>query len=120
MLRFLMAGGWPIWWLLILGLPLLTLAAGYMFRPAAHRVAVIRSLTAAVAFASLAGMASGLIAVAWTTTSVEALRSSPDFSRIVIVGIGEALTPVALGFTLLSLVWLFVAVGSRRAQASIE
>ena len=41
---------------------------------------------------------------------------SPDMPLIVMYGLGEAVTPAVLGFTALSLAWMFVAVGMRRIQ----
>lgn len=105
-----------MWWLLLLGLPLLILAGIFMFRASPRRLHIIRALSISVVFATVAGVATDLTAVAWHTTRLEKFRDSPDFHHFVIQGIGEALSPACLGFTLLSLAWLFVAIGMRRVR----
>ena len=38
--------------------------------------------------------------------------------EVVLTGFGEAMSPAIVGFTLLSLAWLVVAIGHRRAAAA--
>jgi len=112
MVKFFVAGGFPMWVVLIFGLLCLGTAIRFAFTATPRRLAVIRALSWATAFSILSGVASNFMAVMWH------VPGNPEWSREplfpVMQGLGEAVTPAILGFTLLAIAWLLVAVGLRR------
>ncbi len=115
MMRFLLAGGWLTWMVLILGGICLAIAALFARRPEAGRLPLLRALTWATVFAVLAGVAVNFTATLARAGSEESAASGSGM-EMVLVGGAESLTPAVLGFTLLALVWMFVAIGMRRMQ----
>jgi len=116
MVEFIRAGGFPILVVLGLGLGLLVSAAIFIRRPHVRRLGVIRALSAAVAFATLSAVAVNFMAVMRKVPANPEWAHSPDLPLIVMTGLGEAVTPAILGFTILSIAWMFVAVGMRRVD----
>jgi hypothetical protein len=114
MIEFMRAGGYAMWIILALGLACLALTGSFVWRPAERKLAMIRPLSLATVFAVLSGVTSGL---AMTTRFVAArpeLAGSPEMPVVVLIGIGESLTNAILGFSILMLVWILVAIGLRR------
>jgi len=106
------------WFVVIVGLANLALAIRFTFRPTERTLAILRPLCAATIFSALAaflmGTANGLVALS------RALERAPDAaaaSRIwpmFLSALAESPAPLVLGFALLAVVWLLVAVGLRR------
>jgi hypothetical protein len=91
---------------------LLPLVAGvlYVVRPTEQRLAMMRPISLACIFAALSGFSSG---------SLHILRhvgtsSDPIRSQLVAIGLSEALVPLYVGFSCLTVAWLCVVVGLRR------
>jgi hypothetical protein len=116
MTEFLRAGGFPIWIVLVLSLLVLAASGHFALRADAKRLAIIKALTWATVFSIVGGVISNFMAVMWGVPDNDEWAHSPDMPLIVMRGLGEAVTPAVLGFTVLSLAWLFVAVGMRRIQ----
>lgn len=114
MMEFLRAGGFAIWYVLALSLPLLALGAGFAYRPSPKRLACVRGLTWALVFGILSAVSTNLMAVFSKVSHRQEWAHSPDMPLIVMSGLSESITPAVLGFTFLSLSWLFVAFGMRR------
>ena len=94
------------------GLVTLALAGRFAFRPAERGLTVVRPLAAATIFSSLAAFFAGL-----TNGLTGMARMRPDFpfSPPVMAGaFAEALIALVLGFAVVSVVWLLVAVGLHR------
>jgi hypothetical protein len=76
---------------------------------------VVRALTWALVFSTLSGIASDI-----TATFMHVVHD-PEWSKEpvlpVMMGLGESLTPATLGFSLLSICWIIVAVGVRRSKS---
>jgi hypothetical protein len=106
-------GGWGMWFVLAFGLVTLASAVGFAWRPDPTREHAVRSFSRATFFAILSTTSLDLATVGKVPTKLE-WANSPKMPLIVMEGIAESLAPAILGFTLLSLVWLFVAVGQRR------
>ncbi len=106
---------------LVLGLGAVTLgsAAYFVRKPKEQHVGMIRGFSVATAFAVLGGMAANLAAVFTHVPNHPEWAQSPDMPLIVMTGLGEALTPAILGFSLLSLAWMVTAVGVRRLGAGM-
>jgi hypothetical protein len=115
MMEFLFAGGWSSWMVLILGGACLAIAALFARRPETRRLPVLRALTWATVFSVLAGLGANFIATLSRAGAEEETARGSGMS-MVLTGGAEALTPVVLGFTLLALAWMFVAIGMRRMQ----
>jgi hypothetical protein len=115
MMSYLRAGGWGTWLILALGLATMYTAARFAWSADARRLSIIRALSGATIFAVLAGSASGFIAVASHIVHQPELRGD-ELVRVLLEGLGEVATLPGLGFMQLTIVWMFVAVGTRRLQ----
>ena len=116
MLNAMREGGWGAWVVLLLGGVTLVTAVRFALKADPRRLAIIRALSAATLFASLTGACSGFMAVMHYLTSHEELRTNGEAPFVLAQGLGELTTVPTLGFMLLVLTWLFVAVGTRRLQ----
>jgi len=114
MIEFFQAGGWGMWFVLIFGVLTLGAALVFAFRPDTRRVAAIRDLTLATVFSTVAGIVSGFAAVGSKVPANPEWANSPKIHLIVMQGISESLTNGILGFTILALSWMVMAVGHRR------
>ncbi len=102
----------------ILGLATLAAAIHFAFRPAEKSLSVLRPLCAATAFASLAafflGVANGLVGLSRALERATDAASSAQVWRTFLGGLAESPAALILGFAVLSVSWLLVAVGLRR------
>jgi hypothetical protein len=114
MIVFLRAGGFSMWLALAVGIAILAAAVSYAWRPGEHKLARIRPLSLAMVFAALSGLAGGLAATVHRLTTDAGLAQSADFHLLLLTGIGESLAAPILGFAILAVSWLLVAVGLRR------
>jgi hypothetical protein len=113
MIDFFRAGGFSMWIVLALGLAALVLAFGLLRDPEPRRLGVVRALSRAETFAIAGGVASNLMAVFWHIAHDDAALRDP--APALFQGLGEAIAPAVLGFTMLSVAWLVVGVAVRRA-----
>lgn len=87
-------------------------AALYAVRPSERRLALMRPFSLAALFGTLASTFSGFVTIA------QDIAVSPNVAwGRVAGGLSEALVPLVLGFTCLTLAWLLVAVGMRRGDS---
>ena len=114
MIEFFREGGWGMWFVLIFGLTALGAALAFAARPDVRRVATIRDLTYATVFSTAAGIAAGFAAVGSHVPMNPEWANSPKIHLIVMKGISESLASGILGFTILALTWMVMAVGHRR------
>lgn len=114
MIEFMRAGGVPIWIVLLFGLITLAAAGSFFWRPDQRKKGLIQGMSMASVFSILAGILSCLAAVMSKVPNHPEWSKSPDLHLIVMTGIGESLTPGILGFAILSLAWLFTALGTRK------
>ncbi len=112
MIGFIRAGGYIMFVLLAIGLPLIVIAARFAKTADAQRLSLIRALTIALAFAAISGVASDLGAVA------SHVSDNPDWLKeplpFLLGGFAEAVTPAILAGTIASIAWILVAFGVRR------
>jgi len=116
LLRFLRAGGFPTILVLLFGGITLVTAIRFALKADARKFAIVRALTWATVFTILAGVLSDFMAVMWHVPANPEWAHSPELHLIIMEGLGEAVTPGVLGFVILALTWLFVAIGTRRLQ----
>ena len=114
MMDFMRAGGYSMWFILLLGGVTLGVAVWFAIRPGERKLAFIRPMSVATVFAVLSGVFSDLGAVAHNVTTRPEFAQSPDLHLILLTGFGESMAPAILGFSILSLAWLLAAVGLRR------
>ncbi len=114
MIEFMRAGGVGMLFVLLTGLGVLATAAYFAVQPKDHLLSMVRGLSVAVVFFTLASVAANLATVFYTVPNNEELAKSADLPLIIMIGIGESLTPAVLGFGLLALSWVAAAVGLRR------
>jgi hypothetical protein len=108
------AGGFPMYFVLGFGLIALGAALFFAAKPDARRVDSIRALTWATLFSIFGGIVSDIAAVGTKVPNNPEWANNPKIHLIVMEGIAESMAPGILGFTLLSLVWMVMAVGHRR------
>ncbi len=112
MLGFMQEGGLSMWLILVLGILALWLGASFAARPAERKLNMLRPLSLATVFSVLGGIAADIGSV---MKKVSTLPDAPNANApLYLRGIGESMVPAILGFTLLSLAWLLIAVGFRR------
>jgi hypothetical protein len=106
------------WFVAIVGLATLAMAISFAVRPAERTLAVIRPLAAATTCASLTafflGMANGLTFLTRSLERATDAAASAQVWRAFVGAAAETPAPLILGFALLAVVWLLVAVGLRR------
>ena len=101
---------------LILGCVPLVMAVVYVIRPTEQHLALMRPLSLAGLFASIAGAVLGFINVlrfVWTR------ELTAETYRVIAVGSAESLVPTLVGFASLTAAWLLVAVGMGRQGARL-
>ena len=116
MVELMKAGGWSMWFVLILGLGALATAVLFAARRRIAVLALVRAFTLATVFAIASGLCANVAAVMKHASEYV----GPDMVFAVMQGLAESLAPGILGFTMLSISWLLVAVGTRRAEDRIE
>ena len=114
MLDFMKAGGFAMWPLLILGFATLAVAGSFAWRPSERKLGLIRPLSVATIFMSLAGTFAGIAATMTHFSSLPQFSESPKLPLVVMAGIGESMSAMILGFGLLAVVWILTAFGLRR------
>jgi hypothetical protein len=113
MIEFFQAGGFAMWPVLFFGAAALVTAALFARQPDERRMALIRALNLTTLFAMFTGFAANIATVMYFVPRIAAERGEP-VANIVMIGIGESLSPVIMGGSFLTLVWLVAAVGMRR------
>lgn len=112
MLHFFIAGGFPMVVLAALGIAILIPAVHFARNADPQRLSVIRALTQAIAFCTVAGVAANLAATChFVVTSPEAEKTPLPF---LLQGLAETLGNAMLGGGILVLAWILVAFGVRR------
>jgi len=106
------------WFVAIIGSATLVTAVGFVIRPTERTLAVVRPLAAATQYSSLAafllGMANGLVFLNRALERAADTEASARVWRTFIGALAESPAPLVLGFALLAVTWLLVAVGLRR------
>jgi len=115
MVQFFIAGGWMMFFVLACAIPLLVTAAMFARNASPHRLSLIRALTTATVFASIAGVVTNLATTARNCVAVPELHK--DLVDNLLWGFNESMGPVTLGFPLIATAWLLVAFGVRRMPA---
>ena len=111
------AGGWSMWFLVVVGGVCLLNAGAFTRRPDPTRLPRIEGLARAVGWSTLVGVASDLAAVGTKIPSRPEWAHSPDVHLLVLEGFAESMSPAVLGGAILSVTALLVAAGHGRLRA---
>ena len=114
MINLIRAGGVGMWAILLFGFVALGASAAYAWRPRDTKIGFIRSMCNATLCSIFAAMAAALGTVFTHVPAHPEWSKSPDLPLIVMTGIGESMSPPIIGFALLALTYLCIAVGTRR------
>jgi hypothetical protein len=107
-----------MFFLLAFGLAALVLAGLYARVPGRARLRQTLALALATACTSVTGTATAIAAVGHQATAFLARHPAMTLPEVLLEGLAESMAPLILGFTLLSLVALVVAVGLYREPAA--
>lgn len=113
-MRFMVEGGWSMWFVLAFGLLSVAAAVAFARRPRDAGERLERDLARATAFAVISAVSLNLAAVGSRVPNVPEWANSPRVHLIVMEGIAESLAPAILGFALLAFASILMAVGQRR------
>jgi hypothetical protein len=115
-MEFIRDGGIAMWWLLLFGSVALTAAVLFARRPDEARLGFLRAMTWTIVSSMSCGFISGV------AKSFDACaRLPPDKRPLILIfalkGTSEAAAVPILGFAMLTLIWLIIAIGLRRLAA---
>jgi hypothetical protein len=119
MLEFFREGGVSMFPILALGLIGVVSGALFMWRPDGQRAGFFVWLGVAQACATIVGIVSDLGAVFTNVPRSAEWSHSPDLHLIVMTGLAECTRPGTMGFSLLGVMALLVAVGYRRMPRGV-
>ncbi len=125
MLQFFKDGGVPMFAVLAFGIAALVGAVRFSLKPDPRRIQSIISMSLAVLGSTLLGVFADLAAVGHAIGRVEfgpgestpghfRLKDGLELAQLVGQGLAECMSPLILGFGVLTVVALLVAVGYRR------
>jgi hypothetical protein len=117
MREWFLAGGWVMWFLVVLGGVALHASWGFARRAAPEDLPRIQALRSAVGWTTLTGVASCFAAVGSKIPANPAWAHSPDLHLLILTGISESLVPAILGGALLSISSLLLAAGHGRMRS---
>ncbi len=117
MLTFFTEGGFPMWFLLAFGLATLVFAARFAWVPARRTLRTTFALAGGTAFASATAICADVAAVGHGAPGY--LKAHPETTLVdaLLQGMAESMSPGILGFAMVSLAALVVALGYQRESA---
>jgi len=118
MANLVLEGGFPVFFLLGFGLLAMAFAVRFASAPSWRVFRTTLALSAATLLTSINGIFAALSAVAHHAPEYLARHPGGSLAEVVLLGFGEAMSPGILGFTLLSLVALILALGVYRQNPS--
>ena len=114
MLTLFREGGFPMWFLLVFSGLSLVSGTRFAIRPDASRLRLTVAMGSATLFTMFTSVCAALAMVGHHLPSYLQSHRSESFPDALLQGCAEALSPAILGFTVLTLVALFVALGCYR------
>jgi len=115
MLTLFRNGGFPMFFILGFGFLALATAFWYALRPDEKVRGFIDYLSKATLYSTLCGTCTDVATVCFAVAQNP--MDPEQRTRMILEGLGESLSPGIMGFALLSLIALLVAVGQRRYAA---
>jgi hypothetical protein len=114
MLTLFQEGGFPMWFLLAFGVMTLVSAARFAARPEPSRLRLAGALGLATLFTTLTAICADLAAVGHHVSNYLSRHPELSLSSALLQGAAEAMSPAIVGFTVMSLASLVVALGFYR------
>jgi len=115
MLTLFQEGGFPMWFLLVFGVMTLVSAARFAARPESTRLRLAGALGLATLFTTLTAICADLAAVGHQAPNYLSRHPELSLSSVLLQGAAESMSPAIVGFTIMSLASLVVALGIHRA-----
>ena len=112
-------GGFPMWFLLVFGALSLISGARFALQPKASRLRLAVALSVATLFTVLTAIGADLAAVGHQASEYLAQHPEQTLATVLLQGFAESMSPAILGFTVLTLVALFVALGCYRESVDV-
>ena len=111
-------GGFPVFFLLAFGLLAMAFAVRFAMAPTQRALRTTVGLSLATLLTSLNGIFAALSAVGHHAPEYVKRHPGSSLGEVLLLGIGESMSPGILGFTLLSLISLIVTLGVYRQNPS--
>lgn len=111
-MSWLLAGGFPMVFVVLFGLWATLGALRFAWAPVPGHLPSLVAAALTCVTAGLAGTLAGIVAMSVKIPAHPEWHA--DLAMTVIIGLGEALTPLLLGLTVATVVSLLAAVGLRR------
>ena len=119
-MTLMLEGGFPMWFLLLFGLLALAAALRFAQRPEPRHLRLAAALGLATAWTTLTATCAALAAVGKHAPEYQRSHPGTSLPEVVLLGFAESMSAGILGFTLLSLIALCIAVGFFRAGSSLD
>jgi hypothetical protein len=110
MLTLIREGGVPIWFVLLFGLVCVGGAIRFAVRPSASQVPFLQWMMGATLFFICSGTAADI----GTTFHAVSGEAAATRTEALLIGLGESMSVGIMGFALLAIAALIIAVGHRR------
>lgn len=120
MLTLFREGGFPMWFLLLFGLLTLLSGARFAARPDAARLRLALAMGSATWFTTVTAICADLATVGHQAPDYLARHPGSPLSTVLLQGVAESMSPAILGFTVLTLAALFVALGCYRESIDTQ
>jgi hypothetical protein len=126
MMTLMENGGFPMWFIVAFGLVALGAAVYNAVRPERRRFELAKWMSKATLYSTFVGTFADLAAVFYNFTGHGRLPApgvpldNPVWPKVIFQGIAESTSPGIMGFTLLSLTALMLAVGVSRMPADAK
>jgi Na+/proline symporter len=114
MLTLFEEGGFPMWFLLAFGVMTLVSAARFAARPESARLRLAGALGFATLFTTLTAICADLAAVGHQAPNYLSRHPELSLRTVLLQGAAESMSPAIVGFTIISLASLVVALGFYR------
>jgi uncharacterized membrane protein len=114
MANLIREGGFPVFFLLAFGLLAMAFAVRFATAPTQRAFRTTLALSAATLLTAINGIFAAFAMVAHHAPEYVQQHPGTTLAEIVLLGFGESMSPGILGFTLLSLIALIMALGVYR------
>lgn len=117
MWSLIVEGGFWMWFLLFFGACALGAAVRFALVPSRRSLRVVLALSVTTLFSALTAIAGDISAVGHQAPRYLAAHPETSLSEVVLLGVGESMSPAIVGCSLLTLVAFVVAFGLFRQDA---
>ena len=114
MLTLFREGGFPMWFLLAFGLGMLGLAGRFAYAPTGWALRATLGLGSATMFTAITGTCADFAAVGHHGPRFLETHPEMQLFQMLLQGFAESMSPMILGFTMLSLAAMLVTLGFYR------